>query len=246
MSSFSAFAAVIGYILFNSLGVNIIFAFLSAFCVIAASRAYNSRKDIKEDAINRKRINPLVFKKSGVLIIVILYGLGLLFSLFLEIFSTLFYLLVLSAGVAYTFFRLNARSFSHLFKNVNGAINIPLLFLLGAGNLNAEILMHYFLLSLFVFAGSIVADLRDYSGDKKIGKRTLPTVYGYKKAKIIAFITFSGFSFLVFGLYLKAFLLFGVFSFLIIFFVLRNKPRFAHFCGGFSILPTTAWIWILD
>lgn len=245
MSSFSAFVAVLGYLLFNTLGINIIFVFLSAFFVISASRAYNSLKDTKEDTINRKRINPLVFKKDGFIIIFILYGLGLFFSFFLGIFSTVFYLLILSAGISYTLFRLNKRSFSHLFKNLYGAFCISIVFLIGAGALTTEILIYCFLLILFVFAGSIVADLRDYKGDKKVGKITLPTVLTYTKAKMLSCSIFSGFIFLVFGLGAMAFLLFAVISLLVIFLVLSNKPRVAHFTGSFSILPTAVWIWIL-
>lgn len=245
MSAFSSLAAVIGYLLFNPPGIPIIFAGFSAFCAVAASRAYNSRKDTKEDTINRKRVNSFSFKKEGILIIVFLYIVGLFFSLFLGTVSVVFYLVFMFVGIVYTLFRLNARSFSHLFKNLYGAFGISLVFLLGAGMVTTEIFIYCFLLALFVIASSIVADLRDYRGDIKVRKRTLPTVLGRTKAKVLSSTIFSAFSLLILILYIKAFLLFAVFSFVVILLVLRNKPRLAHFTGSLSILPTTAWIWII-
>jgi 4-hydroxybenzoate polyprenyltransferase len=245
MSTFSAFIAILGYVLFNHATLSIAFVALSSFCVIAASRAYNSLKDTKEDSINRKRVNPFVSRKEGVWVICILYVLGFYLSTFLGNVSVVSYVLIMTAGICYTFFRLNARSFSHLFKNFNGAINIPVLFIFGAGKLDVLVLMYYFSLTIFIFGGSVIADLRDYAGDKKVGKRTLPTVFGYSEAKIIAVASFLIFVFLVFSLFLTAFLIFTVVSFPVILLMLINKPRAAHVSACLSIVFAAGMLFVM-
>lgn len=245
MSSFAALITILGYIMFNSIGLQIIFAAFSSFCVMGASRAYNSLNDVKEDSINRKRINPLTFKKERIPIIVILFSLGFVSSLFLTTVSTIVYLLVVTSGIAYSLFRLNARSFSHLIKNSYGAVFASLLFLLGAGALNAGILLHYVLLIILIFGISVTADLRDYPGDKKTGKKTLPTTLGYKEAKLISSAVLLVFSFLTFHFFAKGFLLFAFFSFFAVVLILKNKPRFAHVSSGIASLLTIFWIMII-
>jgi 4-hydroxybenzoate polyprenyltransferase len=152
---------------------------------------------------------------------------------------------MISIGTVYTYFRLNLRSFSHLIKNLYGALGLPIIFLLGAGSLKTEVIIYYFLFSIFIFGGSIVADLRDYTGDKKIGKKTVPVVVGYSKSKIISCAIILAFASLIFCLELKSFFLLGAASLLMIVLVAKDMPKHAHLTGGLSFLVTSLWLLIL-
>jgi len=242
MSVFSVLLAMLGFLLFHSASLSIIFVVISAFCFNAATRAYNSIKDVKEDAINRKRVNPFVHRREGKWIIGSLYVAGFASSLFLGTVAIAAYILVTIAGISYTLFSMNARSFSHLLKNFYSGANIPLLMVMGAGLVNAEVLVYYFVLGLFIFLGSVISDLRDYSGDKQTGKRSLATVYSYGEGRLVAVASLLAFDFLVVGLSIFHLALFVAASFVMIALLFANKPRVAHISGGLALMSTVVML----
>lgn len=247
ISFFSIFIALLGYILFNApVGISVLAIGISTFCAIAFCFAYNNTKDVEEDSINRKQLSSLTNSLEGKLVLISLITIGFISSLFLPIISTIFYLLMIAVGTVYSFFTLNSRTFSHLIKNFYASFGLSMIFFLGAGGFNLNILFYYFLFSVLIFAGSIVADLRDYDGDSKTGKRSLPTVLGYNKSKIISSIIFFSFALLVFQLSVTTFFIFAIISFLLIFLVLIDKPQIAHRLAAVSVMLNTSWLWIIS
>jgi len=71
-------------------------------------------------------------------------------------------------GMAYSFFKIKALP---LVKNIYTGFGIALIFLIGSSGapFTYTMIIYYFLISLFMTTGSIIADLRDYKGDSETG-----------------------------------------------------------------------------
>ncbi|MFH1228846.1 MAG: hypothetical protein V1678_00280 [Candidatus Aenigmatarchaeota archaeon] len=79
--------ALCGYLLFNSVGIVMLFTFLASFFGTAGAYCLNNIKDKEEDMINRKKINPFSSNRSGMIITIACFFIGVIFSLFLSPFS---------------------------------------------------------------------------------------------------------------------------------------------------------------
>lgn len=241
ISFFSLFIGVLGFILANQISHALFLAALSSFCICAGSFAYNNVTDTREDVINRGEINSLAGRKEGMLLIFILFSLGLIFSFFLSRISFFFSITMTFVGVVYSLFRLK-RYF--LIKNFYIGLCLPILFLIGAGALNAQIIFYYILLFAFFFAGSLIADLRDCEGDGKTGLATLPVKMGYRKVQVLTAAILAYVSFLIMYLGLRHFFPISFLSFVMLMLLVKDKIKSAHFLGGISILATVVW-WFL-
>ena len=224
-----------GYLLFNPISVNLIFVLLATFLITAGAYAYNNMTDMEEDLVNRKRINPFILSKKSLFLISGLFISGTIFSFFLSLYSLSFCLLGVLISIAYSFFKLKKY---FLVKNFYTAFGASLVFLVGAGNISIPIMGYYALFTLFVFIGSSISDLRDYTGDKINNIRTLPVVLGYHLAKKIDFILLGLFSLTILFSDLVVLL---PFSLMMIYFLYKNKLTLAHSCEGFSFIFLVIW-----
>ncbi len=84
-------------------------------------------------------------------------------------------------------------------------ISISLMFLVGAtANSNSinsittiDLIKVYLVLSIYILIISIMADLRDYDGDKLADIKTIPVMLGYNAGKRVIYLLFILFSILV-------------------------------------------------
>ena len=110
--------------------------------------------------------------------------------------------------------------FSKLLISLNSLALVMLGYILIAGGLEIPISIIAFFLIFFTAVINFI-DIKDYKGDKKAGIRTLPTILGLRKSKIIIglffLITYPVVYFLLQNVYLLPFLIgFGVIEFLLI------------------------------
>lgn len=242
MSALTALGAVVGFLIVHPWGVQAGMVWLTAFLFVAASRAYNSTTDQEEDSINRKRVSSLSTGRMGKGVVAMFFLLGIGIAGALSMSQFVLGILFCCYGFLYTFLRMNARLSSHIIKNGYGATGVMLLFLFGAGSFEPHVFLFMGLLGLFVFGTSIVADLRDYAGDQRVGKRTLPTVIGKRGASALSGIVHGAFAVTVLLFSLQAFFIFAVASVIVILGTAADKPRLAHVGGSVSIIPTLLWM----
>lgn len=234
-SLITSFFGILGYLLFNPTGIGVLFACLSSFCVVSACRAHNSLNDKKEDKINRRRINPLAGNKLGKLIIISLLLSGMTFTIFMPLSSTLFYLIVVLIETAYSGFRLKSY---FLAKNIVSGLGLSTVFLMGTGFINAEVILYFFLIFMFIFNGSIISDIMDFRGDKTAGLRTTPVVLGVKGARKLVYMMFLAFVFITFQLELYNLAILSMSSVLAILLMATNREKYVHKLGGLSFILT--------
>jgi len=227
---------IIGYLLFNTISMNLVFVVLASFLVTAGAYSFNNITDKKEDLINRKKINPFLINKSGYLISAICFSFGMFFSFFLSVYSIVFCSLGLFVSITYSFFRLKER---FLVKNLYTGFGASVVFLAGASCISLEIFLYYLIFSLFIFIGSTISDLRDYEGDRLSNIKTLPVYLGYEVCKKIDFVLLSIFSVVI--LFFSHFIILLPFSIVMFYFLYKNKPSLAHSCEGFSFIFLVLW-----
>ena len=235
---FVIFVGISGYLLFNAPSFKIIFVGMSSFFACSGVYAYNQMTDVKEDTINRRKINPLAHSKMGLLTVFLCFTLGLSFSLFLSMLSIVYCIIFTGIGIAYSLFRIK-RIF--LIKNIYTGFGLSLLFLLGTNSIQigGEIL-YYVLVSIFAFTGSMVADINDREGDKAVGAKTIPVIFGHEKSKTVLYLLLVAFS--GFVLLLDKTIVLLPFSLIMIACVSRNRFRVAHAFSGISFIFLTVWL----
>lgn len=232
------FLAASGYLIFNSPGQDIIFVILGSFFLSCGAYGYNAITDKEEDTVNR-RVNSLAFSKLGADVVFFCFIFGLLMSSFLGAVSFWISISIILSAVVYSRFRLKKYTY---IKNIYTALSVSQSFLLGAMTLSFDILLYYLSISLFLFIGSVISDLRDYYGDKELGIITLPVRFGIEKTKKMIYLLLALAFFLFFAENTRKFFpllisipLLGVFTF-------KNKPHLAHLSGGFSFLFLVLWL----
>jgi 4-hydroxybenzoate polyprenyltransferase len=229
-----------GFLIFNPLDMRLILVALTSFFGSAGAYSFNNIKDVKEDLINRKKINSFTLSVKGLIIVFVCLSIGFVSSLFLSLQSIFFYLFGSATSITYSFFKIKKY---FLIKNLYTGFSATLMFLIGANNISIEVLRHYFLISFFVFIVSIISDLRDYKGDKISSIKTLPVLLGYNKTRKIVSILLCMFLFLIIN---SHFIILLPFSLIIVFFVYKNKTRIAHSIGGFALIFLTIFLIIGD
>jgi len=231
-----AFLGAAGFLAFNHALSGALLLWLASFCVCAASCAFNNTTDVKEDTSNNRGI-VIPGRKFSYPIIFVFFATGFIFASYVSALSLAFYLLVMFSGVLYSGLRL--KEYTGV-KNLNSGFVLPLLFLMGAG-LSYQSLVSYFLISLFVFAGSIVSDIRDHDGDAKAGVKTLSVRYGRDVAKKTAYISLLIVLSLVIYLGIEKIIILPVFSIAMIGLIELDMPRKAHGVAAFSFVGLAAW-----
>lgn len=179
---------VLGYLLFNPLDMNILYAILVIFFSSIVAYSYNHFKDKEEDLLNKNKLNFFVATGKGYVFIAIALLLSFVFSLFLSKTAFALYLTGLSASVAYSIVKIKKW---FLVKNLYTAANVILAFLFGAAAINQLPKGAFLYVPLIFFVAmsvSIIGDLRDYYGDHISGIRTLPVVLGYHRARRMVYI----------------------------------------------------------
>jgi len=234
------FLAISGYLLRNSPSIDILFLSLSSFFLCAGVYAYNSITDKEEDVINKEKISSLVLSKKGYVLVGVFIFIGLLFSLFLPVYSLFFAVMATASGVTYSYFRLKRYL---LLKNVYTGFGVNLIFLMGATAgvfVTSEILSYYLLISIFILIGSVISDLRDYEGDKALNIKTLPVRLGHNKTKYL--VTFLLAVYTISLLFFTKVIILLPFSILMFFAVRSDKPSLAHSLSVYSLFSLAFWL----
>ena len=219
--------------MFNAISHELIFIIITSFFLSAGAYAYNNITDKKEDIINKRSY---LFIDNGLYIVSICFLLAFIFSLFLPIVSILFSVSIIITSIIYSFF--NIKKY-FLVKNFYSGMGTPQLFLLGAASLTFTVILYYLLISLFFFVGSLIADLRDYKGDKITGIKTLPVYIGCERTKNIVYLSLS--LFLVLVLQSNLFPI-SIFITLMIISIFKRRIETAHFLGGISLIFLVGWL----
>lgn len=188
--------AVIGllfaiFILRISLSVmKISFSLLAAFILCGAGNVINDVIDVETDKINKPH-RPIpsgnVKRKDAILFFFGLLVVGLFFSFLVSVPFLLFSLFSLVIFALYPLF----------FKRLPGIKNITVAFLSTTPFLAAIfitnrvsfsplILVFVIIAFLGTLAREIMKDIEDVEGDRKVGIKTLPIIFGLKKARILA------------------------------------------------------------
>jgi len=235
-----------GYLLFNSMGLKIFPLFFAILLGTGASYAYNHLTDRKEDAVNNKLLNSFVLDTSlGRKLVFLLFVSGLFFSLFLSPISTILYSFLVILSLIYSGFRVKEMRI----KNVFTGFSMALTFLIGAGVtgfLNLEMFSYFSLIFLFGFAINMLGDMRGYRGDRKIGMKTLPIIFGFGPTKLVIYTTA--------GIFLVCVIILGFsklyplvpFLFLASFFLQKNNLKGTRFTILSSFISLPMFIGIMN
>jgi 4-hydroxybenzoate polyprenyltransferase len=221
--------------MFNTTTYELVFVIITSFFLSAGTCAYNNMTDKKEDSINKKSN---MFVDSGLSIASVCFLLAFLSSLFLPFISILFSIFITATSIAYSFFKIKKY---FLVKNFYSGVGTPQLFLLGTGSLKFPIILYYLLMSLFFFVGSLIADLRDYKGDKFVGVNTLPVCIGYERTKTIIYLSLTLLLVLVLQSTFSPISIFIIPMFVSVF---KERIETAHSLGGTSLIFLTCWLGI--
>lgn len=236
--------AVSGYLLFNPVGIKLIFVFLCAFFGAVAAYTYNQLTDRKEDLINKEKLNSFVISANAPMYVISFVLLSFIFALFLSKLAVLFYVIGLVTGMGYSSFRIKE---IFLLKNLYTAFIMPMPFLLGA---TANSLITYktvgcfLLVVLLVFVVSLLGDLRDCKGDKATGINTMSVVFGYGPVKKIASLSLGFFILTIVGLGYTIFYLLMPFIVAALLFLKKDDLKNTRICilSSFMFLPFVLFI----
>jgi 4-hydroxybenzoate polyprenyltransferase len=231
--------AISGCLFFNVLDVGVVFLFLAVFFTSGTAYSINYLTDKEEDVANNEKINVFVTNGKGVFAVVLFILVSFISSLFLSKLSLIFYLVCLCWGLFYSLFKIKK---IFLLKHFYIAMTFVITFLIGTtyGNeLTVEMFTYLPFIFLFGFLLNLLGDLRGHEGDKSIGMKTIPIVFGHKTAKRVIYLVVGLFSGLV--VYLNFIELFPLLFFVLLFsfFLSRNDLKSARLCllSSFVFLP---------
>lgn len=228
------FLAMSGYLLFNELSANIVFVSLSSFFVCMGAYSINNIVDVKEDFINRKKINPFASKLEGKIISGLAFSLGLYFCSFLSYVSVMFYVIAVFTSITYSVFVLKKYLFM---KNLYTGFGVAQVFLIGAfaSTSPSQAFLYYAIISLFILIGSMISDIRDYEGDKASGFKTLPVYLGCGLTKKLILSLILIYMFII-TLAFPEFMILLPFLALKFLFLYKNRISFAHLSGTLAFI----------
>lgn len=175
----SAAVALLGFLSFHPFSAAALLVFFSIFFVVGSVYSCNFLTDRPEDEKNSPLASNRFIRsgKLGALVSASSALAGLLLSAMLSPLHLILSCLLLLVGHGYSSLRLK-RLF--LFKNAVIGAAFGMAYLYGAGFLYLPGLL---LILLVIIAMSIIADLRDYCGDKSAGIMTIPVVLGMANSK---------------------------------------------------------------
>ncbi len=238
----SASLLALAGILLSAHGISAAFVLACSFFACAAVYSYNNITDKEEDLKNRGSLNRLVLnKKLGLAVVSCCALTSIMLSFSLTFYSAFFILTFIVTGIAYSHFRIKKHP---LIKNLYTAFLISQLFLVGYGYIDAGTLFYYTEFYLFILAGSILSDLRDYEGDKDAGINTLPVIFGPAKIKkmIYALIFLTG---MLAAFDFSRLCIILVCNFIVLIELIRNNFGFAHSFGMMSFAFLDLWLFLL-
>lgn len=181
--------SVTGYCMFNRIGVDLLFLFLSIFLGAGASYGYNHLTDRKEDMVNNRRLNCFVLREgAGKGLVFALFLSGFFISFLLPITFVLLYSLLMFLSVVYSGLGVK-RMF--VIKNIFTGFTIALTFLAGSvvsHELDFEVLSYFPFIFLFGLTLNILGDIRGYEGDRFAGVKTIPLAFGKNTAKKLVYL----------------------------------------------------------
>jgi 4-hydroxybenzoate polyprenyltransferase len=150
----------------------------------------NKVTDVKEDSINQPDRTRFVEKYRKYLLFASIesINIAIVLAFFSNPYAILIMILPFYAGVIYSVGVHKSRTKDVLFmKNLTvagavtiGAVLLPLV--VHVGNLLIIALVAYFIF-LKVFINTVIYDVRDMEGDKKVGARTIPIYFGREKTR---------------------------------------------------------------
>lgn len=196
---FIAGMAATGFLLFNPLGIYLLYVSLAVFFLSAFGYSYNYLEDKKEDLLNNKQLNEFVTNGKGPLVAVSLLTTAFIFSLYLSRAAFWIFLFSIPLTIAYSRCRIKE---VFLLKNVYTGFVMALMFLIGATTIHMSYEAFFYLPFVFVFGFviNLLGDIRGYSGDKAAGIKTVAVVFGpgaTKKLIHLSVWTFIGATFLL-------------------------------------------------
>ena len=153
---------------------------------------------------------------------------------------SILFVLILAANFFYSLLRVKKY---FLVKNLYTGLGISLAFLYGAltvSKINGEIIAYYLLMSLLIFIGSVISDLRDYEGDRKTGVNTIPAVLGFGRAKKFVYVLLLLFSVMI--LIFEKFIILLPFAVITFLFLQKDVISSAHLIGGLSLIFLAMWL----
>jgi 4-hydroxybenzoate polyprenyltransferase len=219
-----------GYLLFNRPDLTLLILFLAIFSATAAAYAYNHLTDREEDAINDRRLNVFVTNGRGAGIVMLMFGIGAFFALFLPPFSFLLFLLNIPVIVAYS--RLRVKKI-FLLKNVYTGMTMSFTFIIGAcinGTPSTD-MAYVFLFVFFIGCiGNLIGDIRGYKGDLASGAKTLPVRIGIGTSKRFVHFMLLGFSISILVSRYALFYPFVPFVISVSLFIALEKHRASRYC----------------
>ncbi len=236
---FSTFLALFGYLMFNPTAPRMAWPLAGCFFACAGVYSLNGITDRSEDIANGKPVNPLASSQAGKIAsgaaFLPAFGSALFFQ---SPVSAFFLAAVVAVGVLYSLLRLKRYWF---LKNAYSGFGVGIVFLVGASAsaLTPAAALHYAALSAYLAAGSIISDLRDFSGDRITSIRTLPVRFGYARGRQAALAILCAFS-------LASVLMIGLAPFLPFCALMAlglkaGRPSFAHSVGGLSMIAVPLW-----
>lgn len=226
--------AVTGYLLFNEISWKLWLVVAATFLTISAVYAYNQITDKKEDLANRRRSSPFAYSASGYTIVAALGLGGIVLAAFLSPLSGAAAAALFLGGLAYSWLRIKSL---FLLKNLLTVLGFSLVFVIGvAAGLSAmaptpAMLKSYVLIFSFILSLSLIADLRDFRGDKKTGVKSLPVTIGFTQSKAVVGAVLFSFAAATLGLGLWPFAFLLPFTVPMAFFLGENRFGLSHLFG---------------
>lgn len=211
--------------------------FFSSFFLLAGIYSYNNMHDKEEDMVNREKINYWVKHEESYVLVTLFFSTGFLSTLTLPTNISIYYLSGTIGGVIYSYFKLKKYI---LVKNFYTSLGGGMLSLLGIPPTNWELAKFFTIYTFSIFLASIISDLRDYEGDKAADIETLPVRIGYHSARRISIISVA--SFLIIVTIVPEVRILSPYSGIMLFFLLRDQPRYAHTIEGISFINLAVWI----
>ncbi|MBU2559338.1 UbiA family prenyltransferase [archaeon] len=175
--------AVSGYLLFNGPAAVMVFLFLTAFFTTASAYSYNYLTDKKEDLVNNKKLNLFVVNGKGILAVAGFTLMSFIFASFLPGPAFILYIVWVTSGIYYSKYGVKK---VFLVKNIYTGVAMSLAFLIGAlagGQFTGSMLYYVPIIALVGFSINVLGDLRGYDGDKHVGIRTIPVLFGFDAGK---------------------------------------------------------------
>lgn len=239
---YTASLAATGYLLFSRPEPVLIYVVLSSFFGCAAAYAYNNTTDLKEDLINRKKLNYFSDKPAGKAIVALCTIAGLSFALQLPVESVLVYFVFTALFVGYSSLRIKKYL---LLKNIWTAFGVSQFFLIGLfASGSAVETAYYTVVFSLALIGSIIADMRDVEGDRKIGINTLSVKLGIRFSRLFLYLLYATVAGLILADGMREFYIVLPFSAIAVTLISKNRFVEAHAIGGAASFTLLAWLLI--